>query len=85
MNEHELKTALEHDAAARGAGSEVVRALVLAAECLRNAAVAARGAEAALIACRPPAVVEARQATQLAIASLEQAMMLMSMEPPVNE
>lgn len=85
MTEQELKTALEHDRAARQPHEPALQPLVLAAECLRNAALASRGAEAALMACKPPALPEARQAAQLAIASLEQALVLMGMETKTDE
>lgn len=85
MTEQELQTALEHDAAAKGNGEIVVRPLVLAAECLRNAALAARGAECALIACRPAALDQAKQAAELAVAALEQALLLIGMEFKTNE
>lgn len=85
MTEQELKTALEHDIAQRHGDAEALQPLVLAAECLRNAALASRGAEAALLACKPPALTEAKQAAQLAVMSLEQALVLMGMETKANE
>lgn len=85
MTEQELKTALEHDSAMRSGTVGVLQPMVLAAECFRNAALAARGAECGLTICQPPAVAEARQAAQLAILALEQALTLMAMEPKTNE
>lgn len=85
MTEQELRTALEHDTAQRQGDAAAVQPLVLAAECLRNAALAARGAECGLLACNPPALTEARQAAQLAVMSLEQALVLMGMETKANE
>lgn len=77
MTTDELTTALEHDLAQKGLAQELEKPVVLARYCLQNAAVAARGAECALVACQPPAIVEAKQAAELAIASLEQAMVLL--------
>lgn len=85
MDEQELMTALEHDAAQRVAKVGMERPLMLAAECLRNAALASRGAECALTVCKPPGVVEARQAAQLAVVALEQALVLMAMEQQSDE
>lgn len=83
MTTDELVTALEHDLAQRGMDVPAEKPVVLARYCLQNAAVAARGAECALVACKPPAVVEAVQAAQMAIASLEQALVLLgTMETP---
>lgn len=83
MTEQELQTALEHDAAQKG--PRTFQPLLLAAECFRNAALAARGAECGLVVCNPPALSEARQAAQMAIVSLEQALTLMAMEPTTHE
>ncbi len=83
MTTEELEKALEHDLAQKQLGPEADKPLVLARYCLQNAAVAARGAECALVVCKPPAIVEARQAIQLAMQSLEQAMILLgTMETP---
>lgn len=85
MNEQELKTALEHDSALKEGKPGVFQPLVLAAECFRNAALAARGAECGLTVCRPPAIAEAQKAAQMAITSLEQALTLMAMESKTHE
>ena len=85
MDEEHLKTALEHDAAIREGRDAIPRYVILAAECLRNAAVAARAAEAGLLICRPPGYEEAKKAAQLAVASLEQALTLIAMESNRNE
>lgn len=83
MTTEELEQALAHDLAQKELGASAEKPLVLARYCLQNAAVAARGAECALVACKPPAVVEARQAAQLAMQSLEQALVLLgTMETP---
>lgn len=85
MTADELMEALEHDLAQKELGQEVEKPVVLARYCLQNAAVAARGAECALVACKPPAVVEARKAAEVAIASLEQAVVLLSVMETPNE
>lgn len=83
MTTEELEKALEHDLAQKQLDADADKPVVLARFCLQNAAVAARGAECALVACKPPAVVEARQAVQLAMQSLEQALILLgTMETP---
>lgn len=78
MTTDELLTALEHDLAQKESEPATPKSLVLARYCIQNAAVGARGAECALVACDPPAVVEARQAVQLAMQSLEQALIFLS-------
>ena len=83
MTTEELEQALAHDLAQKRVPSGADAAVVLARYCFENAAVAARGAECALVACNPPAIVEAQQAAQLAVKSLEQALMLLgTMETP---
>lgn len=85
MTTDELIHALEHDLAQKGLEPETDKSVVLARYCLQNAAVAARGAECALVACKPPAVLEAKQAAELALASLEQALVLLSTMETPNE
>lgn len=85
MNTDELTQALEHDLAQKQLAHETQKPVVLARYCLQNAAVAARGAECALVACEPPAIVEAMQAARLALASLEQALMLLGTMETANE
>lgn len=85
MEDDFLKTALEHDAAIREGRGSIGRYVILAAECLRNAAVASRAAEAGLMVCRPPGLEEAAKAARLAIESLEQALTLIAMESKSNE
>lgn len=83
MTTEELEQALEHDIAQKRLDQDADPLLLLARQCLQNAALAARGAECGLVACKPPALVEARQAAQLAVQSLEQALMLLGrMETP---
>lgn len=84
MNDQELKTALEHDQAQKGQ-ERTPRYQVLAAECFRNAALAARGAECAMTVCKPVAIKESRAAAQLAIMALEQALTLLAMMEQPNE
>ena len=78
MTTEELEQALADDLAQKGLASETPKSVALARYCLQNAAVAARAAECALVACVPPAVVEAQQAAKLALDSLEQALVLLS-------
>ncbi len=85
MTTEELTQALEHDLAQKELEPEVPAPVVLARYCLQNAAVAARGAECALVACRPPAIVEAKKAAQLAIDSLEQALVVLGMMEKAHE
>jgi hypothetical protein len=85
MTTDDLVTALEHDLAQKGMPMPAEKPVVLARYCLQNAAVAARGAECALVACKPPAVVEAKQSARLAIESLEQALVLLGTMESANE
>lgn len=85
MTTEEMQQALEHDLAQKRLAYDAEKPVVLARYCLQNAAVAARGAECALVACQPPALAEARQAAQLALASLEQALALLGTMEPTNE
>ena len=84
MDEQELQKALEHDAARRGHDVVKVDPVKLAAHCCENAHVAARGAVAGLMNCKPPALPEVRAICQMAIQSLEQALVLMSLEEPFD-
>ena len=85
VNEQELQMALEHDQAQKAPGQEVPRFQMLAAECFRNAALAARGAECAMTVCKPAAIKESRAAAQLAIMALEQALTLLAVMENPNE
>ena len=85
MNDQELITALEHDQAQKADAPKAPRFPVLAAECFRNAALAARGAECAMTVCDPPGIKEARAAAQLAIMALEQALTLLAVMEQPNE
>lgn len=83
MTTEELEQALEHDLAQKRLDKDTDMMVVLARQCLQNAALAARAAECGLVACKPPAIVEARQAAQLAMQGLEQALILLGrMETP---
>lgn len=84
MDEQDLKQALEHDRAGRGVeGSKEAEFLKVAAAHLESASVAARAAAAGLL-CKTPAIKEARQMAQVAIRSLENALVLMSVEAPFD-
>lgn len=85
MTTDELVTALEHDLARKGMPTPAEKPVVLARYCLQNAAVAARGAECALVACKPPAIAEAKKTAELAIQSLEQALVLLAMMEATDE
>lgn len=85
MTTEELEQALEHDLAQKGLSKETPSPVVLARYCLQNAAVAIKGAEAALVLVRPPGVLESMQAIQLAIASLEQSLILLGTMESSNE
>lgn len=85
MTTEEMQEALEHDLAQKGMAHDSAKPLVLARYCLQNAAVAARAAEGALVVCQPPAVAEAMRAAQLAVASLEQALILLGSMETKNE
>lgn len=78
MTTDELMDALEQDLAQKGVPLPADRAVVLARYSIQNAAVAARGAECALVACKPPAVAEAVQAAQVAMQSLRHALILLA-------
>lgn len=85
MDESTLKEALEHDAAQKGQAVPVpLDPLKTAAMCLQNSIVAVQGAVAGIEFCKPPAVTESRKLVQLAIAGLEQALVLMSLEEPFS-
>lgn len=84
MTTEELEKALDHDLAQKRLDRDTDAPIVLARYCLQNVAVAARGAECALVVCKPPAVNEARQAVQLAMQSLEQALILLGTMEPSN-
>lgn len=85
MTNEELEKALEHDLAQKQMAMEAERPVVVARWCLNNAAVAARAAECALVVTNPPAVAEAVQAAQLAVRSLEQALMVLGAMETTNE
>lgn len=79
-----LEKALEHDLAQKAAEGAKPSLTALALYCFQNATVASRGAECALVVCKPPAIAEARQAAQLAMQSLEQAMSLLNSMETTN-
>lgn len=85
MRDEELQTALEHDQARRNVEERLPRSLVLAAECMRTAAIASRTGEMALTACHPADRASMRKSAHLAIASLEQALILIGMEQTSDE
>lgn len=85
MTTEEMELALAHDWAQRRPRLAVDAPVVVAQFCVQNAALAARGAEMALVAVQPPAVVEARQAIQLAMSSLEQALIFLDAMEQTNE
>lgn len=84
MDEQSLKEAMEHDAARRGiTATSSAEFLRQAAAYLESVSIAARAAAAGLL-CKEPAVPEARKMTQLAMQSLEHALVLMSVEAPFD-
>ena len=85
MTTEEMEQALAHDLAQKKLPKETETPVVLARFCLQNATLASRGAEMALVAVQPPAVIEARQAIQLAMSSLEQALILLGTMEQANE
>ena len=85
MTLEEMEQALAHDLAQKRLPEGAPSQVVVARYCLQNAALATRGAEAALVAVQPPAVVEARQAVQLAMTSLDRALILLAQMEQSNE
>jgi len=84
MDEATLQEAIDHDQAQKAKEPYKADPIRLAAASIESAEVACRGAVAGLVLCRPPALPEARKAVQLAIAALEQALVLMSLEEPFS-
>ena len=85
MTTEELEQALADDLAQKGKALELPKPLALARYCLQNASVASRAAECALVACKPPAVVEALAAARLAAQSLDQALIILETMEMANE